>query len=140
MPASSDRSYRRVIIKKDQRERLVENILLYLGNGVTECARMYDEMLKKQANEGIELLPTNDFGDILSLYSFRDLLLEVKRQFPGAIKNTTNKREEIAKMYIDRFSKKEISVRYGITEVRVHRILVEQGLIKKRKCGLSTKR
>ena len=133
MPVNPNRSFRRVLVNKEQKEKLMECILLKLGNGVTDHIRMYDEMLKEQAISNVPLLPTNDFGDILSIYSFRDLVLEVKRKFPGAIKDVTNKSAAISQMYIDGFSKKEIAIHYGITSERVHRILVAQGLVTKRK-------
>lgn len=133
MPASSNRSLRRVMLSNDQKSKLMENILLYLGNGITDHIKMYDDMLKEQANGKVALIPTNDLGDILSIYSFRDLVLEVKRKFPGAIPDRVNKNDAIAQMFRDGFSKDEIAIRYGITSERVHRILVDEGLIKKRK-------
>ena len=132
MPVNPNRSNRRVIFGLGEKEKLIAEIKICLGQGIGDAEKIYDEILKKQANEKKQIIPKNDHGDLLSIYSFKDIVCDVRRDFPGVLWKY-NKTDEVVEMHRKKFSKSEIAIRFGVSEAHIHRILVNAGLIQKRR-------
>ena len=63
----------RVTITKNQRESLIAEIRKSLEKENKSCIVLYDEILQREKDEGIQILPSDTRGYVISEVTFRDI-------------------------------------------------------------------
>lgn len=117
----------RVHIRKEKREALRKELIKVLKKGNKNYYSLYTELLAKKP----DLIPTNELGERISEYSFRDLVLKVKRELWGDFKGRTGKKKiiELHKSGLSRF---EIRDQVKCSLDHITKVLVEAGLIERK--------
>lgn len=125
-----NRYHRRVAFKPGQKDRLISEIQSYLYKGSHKIDALYYQILEKQESDKNIVIPKNQWGDYLSLTSFKDLYWRTKKDFPG-IRKKYNKESEVSRLFKDGLSRSEIAIALHVKEANIQRILVKLGLVEK---------
>jgi hypothetical protein len=93
---------------------------------------MYDEILERQLKGLEEVLPYSKSGKIMTIHTFINLSRIIKRTLPNGYR-TKSRNEKIVRLFKSGKSKEELAKLFGMSTHSMQRLLVDLGVITKRK-------